>query len=203
MLSYEQRYWAQGYQHIAGVDEVGRGPLAGPVCAAAVILPQGLIIDGIDDSKKLTEKKREYFYDIIIKEAIAWATAYVEPEVIDEINIRQATHQAMQMAIDALKVSAEFLLVDGSDRIPFTIDSEYIIKGDAKSQSIAAASIIAKVTRDRFMVEMDEVYPGYGFAKNKGYGTKVHMEGIRSIGLCPLHRKSFITAKVLGIHESV
>lgn len=201
MLEYEQKYLDRGYQNIAGIDEVGRGPLAGPVCAAAVILPPGLVIDGINDSKKLTEKKREALYDIIAKEAVAWATAYVSPEVIDQINIRQATHRAMQMAVDALKIPADFLLVDGNDRIPFDTESEYIIKGDAKSQSIAAASIMAKVTRDRYMVEMDSVYPGYGFAKNKGYGTKVHMEGIRTIGLCPIHRRSFITPKVLGIHE--
>lgn len=201
MLEYEQKYLDRGYQNIAGIDEVGRGPLAGPVCAAAVILPPGLVIDGINDSKKLTEKKREALYDIIAKEAVAWATAYVSPEVIDQINIRQATHRAMQMAVDTLKIPADFLLVDGNDRIPFDTESEYIIKGDAKSQSIAAASIMAKVTRDRYMVEMDSVYPGYGFAKNKGYGTKVHMEGIRTIGLCPIHRRSFITPKVLGIHE--
>lgn len=198
MLEFEKKYLEQGYQNIAGIDEVGRGPLAGPVCAAAVILPPGLVIDGINDSKKLTEKKREALYDIIAAEAIAWATAYVEPEVIDSINIRQATHQAMQMAVNALKVPADFLLVDGNDRIPFDVASEYIIKGDAKSQSIAAASIMAKVTRDRYMTEMDGVYPGYGFAKNKGYGTQLHMEGIRAIGLCPLHRRSFITQKVLG-----
>jgi len=198
MLDYEKKYYEQGYQMIAGIDEVGRGPLAGPVCAAAVILPQGLIIDGINDSKKLTEKKREALYEIIAKEAVAWATAYVEPEEIDRINIRQATHLAMQMAADALTVPAELLLVDGNDKIPFSQPSEYIIKGDANSQSIAAASIMAKVTRDRYMVSMEDTYPGYGFAKNKGYGTQIHMEGIRKIGLCPLHRRSFITAKVLG-----
>ncbi len=198
MLTYEKICMEKGYNNIAGIDEVGRGPLAGPVCAAAVILPKGLIIDGINDSKKLTEKRREALYDVIAKEAIAWATAFVEPEVIDEINIRQATHKAMQMAVDALKISPDFLLVDGNDKIPFTVDSEYIVKGDAKSQTIAAASIMAKVTRDRYMVKMEEEYPGYAFAKNKGYGTKAHMEGIRQIGLCPLHRRSFITAKVLG-----
>lgn len=198
MLTYEKICMEKGYNNIAGIDEVGRGPLAGPVCAAAVILPKGLIIDGINDSKKLTEKRREALYDVIAKEAIAWATAFVEPEIIDEINIRQATHKAMQMAVDALKISPDFLLVDGNDKIPFTVDSEYIVKGDAKSQSIAAASIMAKVTRDRYMVKMEEEYPGYAFAKNKGYGTKAHMEGIRQIGLCPLHRRSFITAKVLG-----
>lgn len=198
MLAYEKKYLDAGYKKIAGIDEVGRGPLAGPVCAAAVILPPGLVIDGINDSKKLTEKKREKLYEIIAKEAIAWAVAYVEPEEIDRINIRQATHLAMEKAVEALEIPADFLLVDGNDKIPFSVSSEYIIKGDANSQSIAAASIMAKVTRDRYMVSMEETYPGYGFAKNKGYGTQAHMEGIREIGLCPLHRRSFITAKVLG-----
>lgn len=198
MLEFEEKYYRQGLQRIAGIDEVGRGPLAGPVCAAAVILPGGVEIEGINDSKKLTEKKREALYDVIAEQAVAWATAFVEPEEIDRINIRQATHKAMQMAVDALEITPEILLVDGNDRIEFSLPSEYIIKGDAKSQSIAAASIMAKVTRDRYMVKMAEQYPGYGLEKNKGYGTPLHMEGIRSIGLCPLHRRSFITAKVLG-----
>lgn len=198
MLEFEEKYYRQGLQRIAGIDEVGRGPLAGPVCAAAVILPVGVEIDGINDSKKLTEKKREALYDVIAEQAVAWATAFVEPEEIDRINIRQATHKAMQMAVDALEITPEILLVDGNDRIEFSLPSEYIIKGDAKSQSVAAASIMAKVTRDRYMVKMAEQYPGYGLEKNKGYGTPLHMEGIRSIGLCPLHRRSFITAKVLG-----
>lgn len=198
MLEFEEKYYRQGLQRIAGIDEVGRGPLAGPVCAAAVILPVGVEIEGINDSKKLTEKKREALYDVIAEQAVAWATAFVEPEEIDRINIRQATHKAMQMAVDALEITPEILLVDGNDRIEFSLPSEYIIKGDAKSQSVAAASIMAKVTRDRYMVKMAEQYPGYGLEKNKGYGTPLHMEGIRSIGLCPLHRRSFITAKVLG-----
>lgn len=198
MLEFEEKYYRQGLQRIAGIDEVGRGPLAGPVCAAAVILPVGVEIEGINDSKKLTEKKREALYDVIAEQAVAWATAFVEPEEIDRINIRQATHKAMRMAVDALEITPEILLVDGNDRIEFSLPSEYIIKGDAKSQSIAAASIMAKVTRDRYMVKMAEQYPGYGLEKNKGYGTPLHMEGIRSIGLCPLHRRSFITAKVLG-----
>lgn len=198
MLEIEKRCYEQGLERLAGIDEVGRGPLAGPVCAAAVILPPGLVIDGVDDSKKLSEKKREALYDIIAAEALAWAAAFVGPEVIDEINIRQATHRAMEMAVAALAVRPDFLLVDGNDKIPFPIPGEYIIKGDAKSQSIAAASIMAKVTRDRYMMKMDTVYPGYGFIKNKGYGTQAHMEGIRTLGLCPLHRRSFITAKVLG-----
>ena len=198
MLEIEKRCYEQGLERLAGIDEVGRGPLAGPVCAAAVILPPGLVIDGVDDSKKLSEKKREALYDIIAAEALAWAAAFVGPEVIDEINIRQATHRAMEMAVAAHAVRPDFLLVDGNDKIPFPISGEYIIKGDAKSQSIAAASIMAKVTRDRYMMKMDTVYPGYGFIKNKGYGTQAHMEGIRTLGLCPLHRRSFITAKVLG-----
>lgn len=197
LFEFDIQYYNK-YEYIAGVDEVGRGPLAGPVCAAVVILPKGLVIDGVNDSKKLTEKRREAIYEIIKKDALAWAVAFVEPEVIDEINIRQATHLAMQKAVDALEIKAEFLLVDGSDRIEFNTPSEYIIKGDAKSQSIAAASVMAKVTRDRYMVEMAKEYPYYAFEKNKGYGTKLHMEGIREKGLCPLHRRSFITAKVLG-----
>lgn len=199
MPELANQYYEKGYKLIAGIDEVGRGPLAGPVCAAAVILPEGLVIDGVDDSKKLTEKKREALYDVIVEKAISWATVFVEPEVIDDINIRQATHLAMQMAVDKLDTKPDFLLVDGNDRISFNgIDCDYIVKGDAKFMCIAAASIVAKVTRDRYMVEMDSVYPGYGFAKNKGYGTKVHCEGIREIGLTPIHRKSFITDKVLG-----
>ena len=196
------KYIEMGYKFIAGVDEVGRGPLAGPVCAAAVILPNDLIIDGVDDSKKISEKKREKLYDEIISKAIAWRAVFVEPDVIDEINIRQATHLAMQRAVDKLDVKPDFLLVDGNDKIAFdNTPCEYVVKGDAKFECIAAASIVAKVTRDRYMCEMDRQYEGYGFAKNKGYGTKEHMIGIREIGLTPLHRKTFITKKVLGIEE--
>lgn len=199
MLDTAKEFYEKGYKLIAGVDEVGRGPLAGPVCAAAVILPEGMVIEGVNDSKKISEKKREALYEEIIEKAIAYSVAYVEPAVIDEINIRQATHLAMQKAVDGLSPKADFLLVDGNDKIDFNnIDCEYVVKGDATYECIAAASIVAKVTRDRYMVEMDEVYPGYGFAKNKGYGTKVHMEGIREKGLTPLHRRSFITDKVLG-----
>lgn len=195
-----KEYYEKGYEFIAGVDEVGRGPLAGPVCAAAVILPKDLVIEGVDDSKKLSEKKREALYDIIIEKAVAWATVFVDPEIIDEINIRQATHLAMQRAVDALTIKPDFLLVDGNDKIPFNnAQCDYIVKGDAKFECIAAASIVAKVTRDRYMKEMDGVYPGYDFAKNKGYGTKAHMLGIREKGLTPIHRRSFITDKVLGI----
>ena len=199
MLDTADIYYEKGYEYIAGVDEVGRGPLAGPVCAAAVILPKGMIIDGVNDSKKLSEKKREKLYEDIIKNAVAYSVAFVEPSVIDEINIRMATHKAMQKAVSDLKVKADFLLVDGNDRIAFDgIESEYIVKGDAKFECIAAASIVAKVTRDRYMVEMDSVYPHYGFAKNKGYGTKEHMLGIREYGITDIHRKTFITDKVLG-----
>lgn len=199
MLDTAEKYYNMGYNKIAGIDEVGRGPLAGPVCAAAVILPRGFATEGIDDSKKISEKKRERLYDIIIEAAVAYSVAFVEPEIIDEINIRNATHRAMQAAADGLPSAADFLLVDGNDKIPFdNVPCEYIIKGDATYECIAAASIVAKVTRDRYMRGMDGVYPGYDFAKNKGYGTKAHMEGIRRLGLTPIHRKTFITPKVLG-----
>ncbi len=199
MPETENIYYEKGYNYIAGVDEVGRGPLAGPVCAAALILPKGLMIDGVDDSKKLSEKKREKLYDEIIEKALSYCVVFVEPEKIDEINIRQATHLAMQRAVDGLNLRPDFLLVDGNDKISFDgVDCEYIIKGDLKFECIAAASIVAKVTRDRYMTEMDKEYPQYGFAKHKGYGTKLHMEAIREFGLTPLHRRSFMTDKVLG-----
>lgn len=199
MPELEKIYYNKGYRVIAGIDEAGRGPLAGPVCAAAVILPEGMIIEGVDDSKKLSEKKRELIYDRIVEAAIAYSVAFVWPDVIDEINIRRATHKAMQEAADGLKVKPELLLVDGNDGLPFGgFESDYIIKGDSKLECIAAASIIAKVTRDRYMREIDKEYPDYGFAKHKGYGTKAHMEAIREVGLCPIHRKTFITDKVLG-----
>ncbi len=199
MLNTAKEYYKKGYKLIAGVDEVGRGPLSGPVCAAAVILPEDMVIEGVNDSKKISEKKREALYDEIIEKAVAYSVAFVEPEVIDEINIRQATHFAMQKAVDGLEPKADFLLIDGNDKIEFDgAPCEYVVKGDATYECIAAASIVAKVTRDRYMVEMDKEYPGYDFAKNKGYGTKTHMEGIREKGLTPLHRRSFITDKVLG-----
>ncbi len=199
MPELEKIYYDKGYRVIAGIDEAGRGPLAGPVCAAAVILPEGMIIEGVDDSKKLSEKRRELIYDRIVEAAIAYSVAFVWPDVIDEINIRRATHKAMQEAADGLKVKPELLLVDGNDGLPFDgFESDYIIKGDSKLECIAAASIIAKVTRDRYMREIDKEYPDYGFAKHKGYGTKAHMEAIREVGLCPIHRKTFITDKVLG-----
>lgn len=198
MLEYENKLYEEGINYIAGIDEAGRGPLAGPVCAAAVILPRGEVIDGINDSKKLSEKKRELLFDVIIEKAVAYSIKFVPPEVIDEINIRQATHKAMEEAAKDLKVKAEHILIDGNDNIPFDAPYTYIIKGDAKSQTIAAASILAKVSRDRYMKELDESYPEYGFKKHKGYGTKAHMEAIRKFGVSKVHRKSFMTDKVLG-----
>ena len=198
MLEIENALWKKGYQAVAGIDEAGRGPLAGPVCAAAVILPQHTIIEGINDSKKLSAKKRESLFTEIQKAAVAYAVEFVYPDVIDAINIRQATHLAMERAVAALSVAPDFLIIDGNDRIPFSVPGEYIIKGDAKSQTIAAASILAKVTRDRYMIELDAQYPVYQFAKHKGYGTKAHMQAIQTYGVSPVHRKSFMTAKVLG-----
>ena len=198
MLEFENKFYAEGKEFIAGVDEAGRGPLAGPVCAAAVILPKGLIIEGVDDSKKLTEKKRGLLFEEIKEKAIAYSVQFVFSEVIDNINIRQATHKAMADAVASLDISPEHILIDGNDNIPFDFPYTYIVKGDAKSQTIAAASILAKVSRDRFMVELDEKYPQYGFAKHKGYGTKAHMEAIQKFGVSEVHRKSFMTDKVLG-----
>mgnify|MGYP004690273229 FL=1 len=198
LFETDAAYYAQGFQYVAGIDEAGRGPLAGPVCAAAVILPSGLILDGVNDSKKLSEKKREALYDVIAQNALSWSYAFVDAPTIDQINIRQATHLAMENAVKKLSLPADFLLIDGNDKIPFPVPHAYLIKGDAKSQSIAAASIMAKVTRDRYMKEMAKEYPEYAFEKHKGYGTKVHMEAIRAYGLTPVHRVSFMTDKVLG-----
>lgn len=198
MLEIEESLYSKGYKFIAGVDEAGRGPLAGPVCAAAVILPEGTVIEEINDSKKLSEKKREKLFDIILETAVAYSVEFVEPSVIDDINIRQATSLAMHTAVEKLSTAADFVIIDGNDKIAHDIPYEYIVKGDARSQSIAAASIIAKVSRDRLMLELDEKYPQYGFAKHKGYGTKEHMESIRKYGVSEVHRKSFMTDKVLG-----
>ncbi len=198
MLEIEESLYDKGYSLIAGVDEAGRGPLAGPVCAAAVILPRDVVIEGINDSKKLSEKKREALFDVIIEKAVAYAIEFAEPQVIDDINIRQATSLAMHRAVDNLQTAADFVIIDGNDKIAYDIPYEYVIKGDARSQTIAAASILAKVSRDRLMLELDKEYPQYGFAKHKGYGTKAHMESIREYGVSPVHRKSFMTDKVLG-----
>ncbi len=198
MTEIENGLYSKGFKLIAGVDEAGRGPLAGPVCAAAVILPQGARIEGVNDSKKLTEKKREALFDIICNTAVAYAIEFVSPTVIDEINIRQATSLAMHNAVQNLDRKADYIIIDGNDGIPFDIPYEYIIKGDARSQTIAAASILAKVSRDRLMRELDREYPEYGFAKHKGYGTKAHMEAIQKYGVSEVHRKTFMTDKVLG-----
>ena len=198
MLEFENKFYEEGKNLIAGVDEAGRGPLAGPVCAAAVILPKDLIIEGVNDSKKLTEKKRDLLFDEIKEKAIAYSIQFVYPDIIDEINIRQASHKAMADAVENLGIAPQHILIDGNDNIPFDLPYTYIVKGDAKSQTIAAASILAKVSRDRLMVEIDKEYPEYGFAKHKGYGTKAHMEAIQKFGVTKVHRQSFMTDKVLG-----
>jgi ribonuclease HII len=207
MTTYENELHAQGYKCIAGIDEVGRGPLAGPVCAAAVVLPEDFAVLGVDDSKKLSEKKRDVLYDQILSVALAWGIGLVDHSRIDEINILNATKEAMYLAVaDANlklaeipafagmteRVGIDYLLVDALELPDAGIPGKGIIKGDAKSVSIAAASIVAKVTRDRMMIKFDEVYPGYGFAQNKGYGTKAHYEGLRLHGITPIHRRTFL-----------
>ena len=190
LKKYEKEY-AQ-YTYICGIDEVGRGPLAGPVVAGAVILPKDCDILYINDSKQLSEKKREELYDVITKEAVAWAVGYASPERIDEINILQATYEAMREAISKLSVKPDVLLNDAVKIPQVDIRQVPIIKGDAKSVSIAAASILAKVTRDHMMVEYDTLFPEYGFAKHKGYGTAAHIAALKEYGPTPIHRRSFI-----------
>lgn len=190
MKLYEKEYESHGW--ICGIDEVGRGPLCGPVVASAVILPKDCQILYLNDSKKLSEKKREELYDVIMEQAIAIGVGMASPERIDEINILQATYEAMRQAISGLQVKPAVLLNDAVTIPGVEIPQIPIIKGDAKSVSIAAASIIAKVTRDRMMVEYDRIYPGYDLASNKGYGTKIHMEALRTIGPCEIHRRTFI-----------
>lgn len=189
---------SEGYNYVCGVDEAGRGPLAGPVCAAAVILPDGLEIEGLNDSKKISEKKREQLFDVIIEKAIAYSIAFGTVEEIEQVNILNATFLAMNRAIEGLSVKPDFALIDGN-RVPkdIKIPCKTVIKGDGKSYSVAAASILAKVTRDRLLLEADEKYPQYGFAKHKGYGTKAHYEAIKQYGICELHRPSFLK-NVLG-----
>lgn len=190
MSVYEREY--SHYATICGIDEVGRGPLAGPVVAGAVILPKDNPILYLNDSKKLSEKKREALYDEIMEHAVATGIGIVGPARIDEINILQATYEAMRMAIENLKIRPDLLLNDAVTIPEVTIPQVPIIKGDAKSVSIAAASIIAKVTRDRMMVEYDQIIPGYDFASNKGYGTKAHIAGLKEHGPSPIHRRTFI-----------
>ncbi len=191
MMKFEKEY--NSYTYICGIDEVGRGPLAGPVVAGAVILPKDCDILYINDSKKLSEKKREELYQVIMEKAISTGLGYVSPERIDEINILQATYEAMRAAIAQLNPQPDILLNDAVTIPDISFKQIPIIKGDAKSISIAAASIIAKVTRDRLMVQYDEVFPEYGFASHKGYGTKTHIEALRKYGPTSIHRKSFIT----------
>lgn len=191
-LEFEKEALAKGYKSVCGVDEAGRGPLAGPVCAAAVILPEGVIINGVNDSKKLSEKKRESLFDVIREQALSYSIAYATVDEIEEINILNATMLAMRRAIDGLEIKADYAMIDGNKIPPIDIDAECIVKGDAKSMSIACASILAKVSRDRLLYKYAEEYPMYGFDKHKGYGTKVHREAILKYGPCPYHRKSFL-----------
>ncbi len=191
-FEYEEKLYAEGYLAVCGCDEAGRGPLCGPVVAAAVILPLGIEIDGLNDSKKLTEKKREKLFDVIKEKAIAYAICEASPEEIDEINILNASMLAMRRAVEALSVKADFALIDGNCSRGFQIPTETVVKGDAKSCSIAAASILAKVKRDRGCIELDKLYPEYGIAKHKGYPTKDHMDAVRLYGPSPIHRKSFL-----------
>lgn len=200
MQVYERDLRAAGKRYIAGVDEVGRGPLAGPVVAACVILPEDFDVLGVDDSKKLSEKKREQLYDVILSEALAYGIGMRDNASIDEINILEATKEAMQCAIleaeQALRAKTgcgiDHILIDALTLSEVAIPQTGIVKGDGASLSIAAASILAKVTRDRMMIEYDSIYPGYAFAKNKGYGTKAHYEGLQAQGMTPIHRRSFL-----------
>ena len=197
MWEYENELKKEGYKLIAGIDEAGRGPLAGPVYAAAVILKEGAVIDGINDSKKLSEKKREELFDKIIENSVAYSIFSVDEKVIDEINILNATYMAMNGAADGLSKKPDFILIDGNSIKNMKTPHKTVVKGDSKSISIAAASILAKVSRDRYITEMAKKYPEYGFEKHKGYGTKVHNEAILKYGPSPIHRKTFLK-KLLG-----
>lgn len=196
-LLYEKEAQNSGYNIVCGVDEAGRGPLAGPVFAAAVILPQGLVIEGIDDSKKLSEKKREALYCEIKSLALAFNVAFATEKEIDEVNILNATFLAMKRAVDGLILQPNLVLIDGNRAPDIGLPTKTIIKGDSLSVSIAAASILAKVERDRLMKKLSEKYPSYGFEKHKGYGTKLHVEAIKKYGPAEIHRKSFLK-KILG-----
>lgn len=190
-LEYERKHYASGVNYVAGVDEVGRGPLAGPVVCCAVIMPKGQIIEGVTDSKKLSEKKRNVLAEEIKKTALAYNIFQIEAEEIDKINILEAVKKCMTEAVLGLKIKPDITLVDGVDT-HLGINAEYVIKGDLKSYTIGCASILAKVYRDNLMVEYSKTYPAYGFEKHKGYGTKIHTDKIKEIGPCPLHRKTFI-----------
>lgn len=193
LWKYEHAAFEEGFSLVCGVDEAGRGPLAGPVCAAAVILPPDLEIEGLNDSKKLSDKRRRALYDVITEQAIAYGIAMVDEKVIDEINILQATFRAMRQAVEQLSEKPALALVDGNREPDFgDIPVKTIVKGDSLSANIAAASILAKVTRDRFMEEQDAIYPQYGFSVHKGYGTKAHYAALREFGACPIHRRTFL-----------
>lgn len=198
LLEYEKSYRDKGYKFIAGVDEVGRGPLAGPVVTACVIMDLEHLIDGVDDSKKLSEKRREELFDQILSHAISYKVSAVSESRIDEINILEATKECMKNSISGLTIAPDVVLVDAVNLEGVNIELCPIVKGDAKSYNIACASILAKVTRDRLMCDMDNVYPGYNFKKHKGYGTKEHIEAIRTLGASPIHRKSFVKNFVQG-----
>ena len=192
LWAYEREAFTDGVKLVCGVDEAGRGPLAGPVCAAAVILPPELVIPGLNDSKKLTDKKRRELYDVITAEAVSYGIAFASEKEIDEINILQATFLAMARAMEKLTPQPELALIDGNRAKDFGLPVRTIVKGDSLSASIAAASILAKVTRDRLMEQYDEAYPQYGFAVHKGYGTKRHYEALREFGPSPIHRMTFL-----------
>lgn len=192
MWEIESELYDQGIGAIAGVDEAGRGPLAGPVCAAAVILPRGLVIPGLNDSKKLSDKRRRELMPIIKQEAIAYGIAFASETEIDEINILQATFLAMKRALSQLEGKADFALIDGNRQTDFGLPVKTVVKGDSLSANIAAASILAKVTRDDLMLELAQQYPGYGFEIHKGYGTKAHYAAIKELGISPIHRRTFL-----------
>ena len=191
MYIYERQAFNQGCRFVAGMDEAGRGPLAGPVVAACVILPENCLIEGVNDSKKLSAEKREKLYDIIIDNAVTFGVGIVDEKIIDDINILNATKLAMKLALEQLKPVPDLLLIDAVELKDIVIPQKAIVKGDALSLSIAAASIIAKVTRDRLIDEADSIYPSYGFKDHKGYGTPQHIEAIKNFGICPIHRISF------------
>ena len=192
MWEIENSHYEKGIVTICGVDEAGRGPLAGPVCAAAVILPAGLVIPGLDDSKKLTDKRRRELFPVIQENALAYGIAFASHEEIDQINILQATFLAMERALAQLKIRPELALIDGNRQKDFGINVETVVKGDSRSANIAAASVLAKVTRDIYMEEMAQQYPQYGFEIHKGYGTKAHYEALRQHGPSPIHRMTFL-----------
>ena len=188
----EKDLYNKGFKNICGIDEAGRGPLAGPVVVAGVIMPENSMIEFVNDSKKVTEKRREKLYDVIMEEAISYCVSVIDQDVIDEINILNATKKGVTEVVDGLEVKPDLILVDALEHINTRgIPYEPLIKGDARCYNIAAASILAKVTRDRIMRQWDEIYPEYGFLSNKGYGTAKHIEAIKQYGLCPIHRKSF------------